>query len=87
MVVNIIGCLVIGLLLSLSETKFMLGPSEKLMLMVGFCGAFTTFSSFILETDALVKNGQYLFATLNILLSLALCYFAYRIGVKIGEIV
>ena len=48
--VNLLGCLIIGFLAALAEEKFLLGPNARLLLMVGFCGAFTTFSTFIFET-------------------------------------
>ena len=41
--VNLIGCFAIGFLAALAEDKFLLGPNMRILLMVGFCGAFTTF--------------------------------------------
>src|SRR3972149_12147921 len=70
--VNVLGCFLIGILVVLAEEKFLLNPQLRLMLMVGFCGAFTTFSTFILETANLTKQGEILNAFLNILLSVAL---------------
>lgn len=83
--VNIAGCFLIGLLASLSENKFLLSPDLKLLLMIGFCGAFTTFSTFIFETDSLIRDGQMLRAFINVFASIVIGFLVYRIGVFIGE--
>lgn len=58
--VNIVGSFIIGLLVGIAE-KSMLMPHElRLLLMVGFCGGFTTFSSFANENLILMHNGQLL---------------------------
>jgi CrcB protein len=85
--VNIIGCFIIGFLISITETKFILGPNSKLLLMVGFCGAFTTFSTFILETANLLKDGQVSRAFLNMFVSLILGFIFLKAGMIIGEVV
>jgi CrcB protein len=59
LIVNLTGCFLIGLFHSLAENKLMLGPQGRIFLMTGFCGAFTTFSAFILENILLVKNGDW----------------------------
>ena len=51
LIVNISGCFILGVLAALSEKKFMLGPDLRILLMIGFCGAFTTFSTLIFETE------------------------------------
>lgn len=87
MAVNMIGCFLIGFLTALSEGKFALGPNARLLLMVGFCGAFTTFSAFMLETHNLIKDGEVTRAFLNILLSVAVGFILFRAGVALGELV
>ncbi|HRY29999.1 MAG TPA: CrcB family protein, partial [Elusimicrobiota bacterium] len=49
--VNLCGCFLIGLLNGLAEEKFLLNPHARLLLMTGFCGAFTTFSTIMLESS------------------------------------
>ncbi len=83
--VNISGCFVLGLLVSLSEKKFMLGPDARMLLMVGFCGAFTTFSTLIFETDSLIRNGQAIRAFNNVFFSVLLGLILFRAGSFIGE--
>ena len=86
LVVNLVGCLVIGFLASLSEEKFLLSPEARLLLMVGFCGAFTTFSTFMLETCNLMKVGENLRAFFNVAASVIFGFLAFRLGVFLAEI-
>jgi len=73
--VNMIGCLVIGLLLGLIEKERMLFPQMRQLLIVGFCGGFTTFSSFAAENIRLIQSGQLmlvlLYTAASVLLGLA----------------
>jgi len=85
LIVNISGCFILGILASLSEKKFMLGPDARMLLMIGFCGAFTTFSTLIFETDSLVRNGQMIRAFGNIFASVILGFILFRAGTFIGE--
>lgn len=85
--VNLIGCFLIGFFASLSEEKFLMGPEVRLLLMVGFCGAFTTFSTFMLETANLLKDGENLQALLNIFLSLILGFIVFKIGMFLAELI
>lgn len=81
LVVNLTGCWLIGFLVVLSEEKFLLGPTSRIFLMIGFCGAYTTFSTFMLETANLMKDGENVRAFLNVLLSVLLGFAALRIGI------
>ncbi len=85
--VNLLGCFLIGFFVVLSETKFLLGPNARLLLMVGFCGAFTTFSTFILESSNLIRDGETFRALLNVVGSVILGFLFFRIGIYVGEIV
>lgn len=86
LVVNLAGCFLIGFLAVLSEEKFLLGPNTRLFLMVGFCGSFTTFSTFIYETAHLMTAGETMRAFLNVLVSVILGFFVFRFGVLAGEL-
>ena len=84
--VNMTGCFLIGFLSSLADKKFLIGPDGKLLLMIGFCGAFTTFSTFMLETANLMKDGQTWQAFLNVILSVVLGFLVLRLGILAGEL-
>lgn len=84
LLVNLTGCFLIGFFYAWSEE---MNPETRLLLMAGFCGAFTTFSTFILETSALLKNGQTLAAFLNLFLSIVLGFLLFRIGAALGEFI
>jgi CrcB protein len=83
--VNVLGSLLIGLLYILLIERYSLGPEVRAVLIIGLLGAFTTFSTFSLETFNLLENGEVLKAVLNILLSVTLCLIAAWAGVLIGR--
>lgn len=87
LIVNLTGCWLIGFLVVLSEEKFMLGPTARIFLMIGFCGAYTTFSTFMLETANLMKNGENLHALTNVLLSVLLGFLALRLGILSARLI
>lgn len=77
--VNVVGCLIIGVLLQRFTN---IEPSSPVrgLLIVGFCGGFTTFSAFSTETVGLVNGGEYARALLYVFLSVALCLLATATG-------
>jgi len=85
--VNLLGCLIIGTISAVAETKFALGSAGRMFLMTGFCGAFTTFSTFIFETGNLIKDGQIAMALSNVLISVAAGFVLYKLGVLLGEMI
>lgn len=78
--VNIVGCLIIGFLSGLHWPGGWMSPSMKLILTTGFCGGFTTFSTFMNESTALMRDGNYLYFALYIGLSVALGLIAVVAG-------
>lgn len=68
--VNIIGCFLIGLFDALAEKNNLLSPEWRLALTTGFCGGFTTFSTFANENMNLLRNGDYFYLSLYIILSI-----------------
>ncbi len=86
LVVNWLGCFLAGFLLALSEEKFLLNPSFRLMTMIGFLGAFTTFSTFMVETGNLAQDGEWLSAFGNVVLSVCVGFLIFQAGVLVGKI-
>ena len=81
LVVNATGCLLMGLLFALILERFNgIGQQLRLLLLVGFLGGYTTFSSFTIETLNLYESGDWLGAGLYILLSMVLCIFLTWLG-------
>ncbi len=78
--VNLSGCFAVGLLNALAEAKLLLGPEARILLMTGFCGAFTTFSAFMLETSNLIKDGEAIRASVNVAGSLIGGFILFRLG-------
>lgn len=81
--VNVLGSFLLGFLIFAFDEKELLNPTLKLLLGVGFCGGFTTFSTFSLETINLIRDTQFLYAGLNIFLNVILT----MLGVYLGYIV
>jgi CrcB protein len=78
--VNVLGCLLIGFLIGISEKSPILTLEWRMFLMVGLCGGFTTFSSFSGENLVLLKNGQILPMLLYTGLSIFLGFIAVYLG-------
>lgn len=85
--VNILGCLIIGLLMTVFEDKFIVQPALRLLLTVGFLGGLTTYSTFSFETIALLQEGDYFHGLLNIFGTTISCLGATWIGIIIGKII
>lgn len=83
--VNVLGSLLIGILVGLSTKTGFISAELRLLLMVGFCGGFTTFSSFTNENLLLLQNGQYLSLVLYTTGSLILGFLAVYLGYLIGS--
>lgn len=66
LLVNILGCFLIGIFYSLSQKSGILSPEWRLALTTGLCGGFTTFSSFAYENVLLLKTGNYFLTSLYI---------------------
>jgi CrcB protein len=66
MAVNIAGCLIIGILTGLAESRGILTPQSRAFLLIGVLGGFTTFSSFSYDTTSLFNNGEFLSAVVNV---------------------
>ncbi len=82
LVVNVTGSFVIGFFATLTDPdgRLLVSPQLRQFFMIGLCGGYTTFSSFSLQTLGLARDGEWLYASLNILLSVALCLAGVCLG-------
>lgn len=79
-IVNITGCLLIGIFYGMAGKGDLLSPEWRMFLTVGFCGGFTTFSTFAGENIALLKDGDFLYFALYTSLSVFLGLMATYLG-------
>lgn len=82
--VNLIGCLILGLIIGVFEKSVHTTNSLFLFLAIGFCGGFTTFSSLAMENYHLIKNGQLLtfaiYSALSLFFGILLIYLGFQIS-------
>src|SRR5262245_31130787 len=84
-IVNIIGCLAIGFLFHATEEKYLIDPTVRTAVLVGFLGGFTTFSSFAIQSFNLLRDGELFLAGANILLSNAVGLFLVWAGYSVSR--
>jgi CrcB protein len=82
LVVNVVGCFLIGIFggITSPDGPLLVSPILRQGVMVGIFGGFTTFSSFSLQTLALANDGEWLYASLNVAASVVLCLVAVWLG-------
>lgn len=83
--VNLIGSFLMGLLFALLTERMAASPEARALLLIGFLGGFTTFSSFSIETFNLIEQAEYLKAVTNAVLSVVVCLFLTWLGLLIGR--
>jgi CrcB protein len=84
LLVNVLGCFIIGFLTGIAEQRTILTVEWRMFLMVGFCGGFTTFSTFANENLMLLHNGlsssALLYTGVSILLGFTAVYLGFNAG-------
>ncbi len=81
--VNIIGSFIIGILFGLGMKTDLISNELKMLLVTGFCGGFTTFSSFSLDTYGLFRDGEFFYAFSYIGITLLFGFFATFVGIQL----
>lgn len=84
--VNVLGCLIIGVIYGISERFGWLTQEWRLFLATGICGGFTTFSAFAYEGFKLIETSQYLTFAGYVILSVVICLLAIFLGVSLSRI-
>ncbi len=84
-IVNITGCFILGLFLTLAPERMPIGPLPRLPVATGFVGAYTTFSTFEYETQRLTTTGAFGWALVNVLTSVVAGFLAVKLGVMLAR--
>ena len=85
LLINITGSLILGFFLIYSTERVLLDPRWRLLVAIGFCGSYTTFSSYAFESFALMEQSQWVMMSLNIALSNVLCLAAVVGGAALAR--
>jgi CrcB protein len=86
LVVNVLGCFLIGVLMAAMEERFLANPSLRLFLTIGILGGFTTFSSFSYESLALLRDGEAFLGLANVGANLVFCLLATYAGAALAKL-
>jgi CrcB protein len=85
--INVAGSFIVGFFMIWTTERVLVDPRWRLLIVVGFCGAFTTFSSFAFETVAYFEQGQWLLMATNFLTNNFLCLGAALAGMALARVV
>jgi CrcB protein len=87
LVVNLVGCFLAGLLWGMFEKRGVVTALPRVVLLVGFLGAFTTFSTMILETSEMLRASELMYATANLTLQNGIGLAALVAGTMLGRMI
>jgi len=85
LVVNVVGSLLMGVFFVLFMERALSNPEWRAAVLIGLLGAFTTFSTFSMETMSLLEGGAYARAAANVIFSVVLCLAATWVGVVVAR--
>lgn len=83
---NVIGSFIIGIIFALAE-KSKISTEVRILIATGFCGGFTTFSSFAFENVKLMQDGEFFHTALYILLSILVSFLAVYLGILFTKLI
>ncbi len=86
LIINIAGSLIVGFFIIWTTERVLVDPRWRLLIVVGFCGAFSTFSSYAFETMAYFEQGQWALMVANVLSNNLLCLGAVLVGMALARV-
>ncbi len=84
--VNVLGSFLFGLVWTLSEERLLISPDARVMILTGFMGAFTTFSTFMFETGGFIRDSQWLLAAGNVVSQVVVGVICVFLGMAAGRL-
>ena len=85
LVINVLGSFIVGLFITWTTERVLIDPRWRLLVVVGFCGSFTTFSSYAFESMSFFEQGQYGLMLANIFSNNLLCLGGALAGVALAR--
>jgi fluoride exporter len=85
--INVTGSLIVGFFMIWASERVLIDPRWRLLVVIGFCGAFTTFSSYAFETMAYLEQGQWLLLCGNVLSNNVLCLLGALAGMALARVI
>lgn len=86
LIINLLGSLAVGFFVIWTTERVLIHPRWRLLVVIGFCGAFTTFSSYAFESMSLMERGQWLAMLANVVASNLLCLAAALGGMALARV-
>lgn len=86
LLINVAGSVIVGFFVVWSSERVLIDPRWRVLVVVGFCGSFTTFSSYAFETMAYFEHGQWGLMCLNILSNNVLCLCGALAGMALARV-
>jgi fluoride exporter len=86
LIINVIGSMIVGFFVIWTSERVLADPRWRLLVVVGFCGSFTTFSSYAFETMAYFEQGQWLLMLTNFLSNNLLCLAGALAGMALARV-
>ena len=87
LIVNVVGCFIIGLFMTLVTERFIVSPYWRLFVTVGFVGGLTTFSSYSYETLKLLQDANIVMALYNLMGNVIIGFFATWLGISLARFI
>jgi fluoride exporter len=86
LLVNLLGCLLFGFVWALAEQRMIISDESRVIILTGFMGSFTTFSTFAFESNRLARDSAWLYLTGNVMLHVVVGILAIHWGMSLARL-